>query len=166
MRRKQREFKKMYNLHFDKIYRYLYWRTGDGALADDLSADVFTRAWQKIDDFDGRHPQAWLFTIAKNLLTDHRRKKSDLQLDEKTAMQIPDSRASAADEIDAQSEQAKLRRALASLPLQVRQVVILRVVENNSAKQTGQLLGLSEANVRVLQHRGLKSLRKWYEANV
>src|SRR4051812_8880743 len=111
MQGKEKEFKKMYHLYFDKIYGFLYWQTRDQMLAEDLTGEVFTRAWQKMGSFSGRYPQAWLYTIARNLLTDHWRSKRPLPLDEDFAGQIPDQRATAAEQLDAKSEAAALKKA-------------------------------------------------------
>lgn len=155
----------MYDAYFNKIYRFLYWQTSDKVLADDFTGEVFTKAWQKYEDFNGKYPQAWLYKIARNLVTDHWRKKRDERVDDKMLDLIADDKPTAAEQLDKQTQEVFLKRALDSLENRVRQVITLRLVENVSAAETAKRLDLSESNVRVLQHRGLKQLRKWYDAN-
>ena len=68
----------LYTDHHQKIYRYLYYRTGDPQTAEDLTADVFLKMVQALPGYQvGSIPfQAWLYQIARNLAIDHYRRKS------------------------------------------------------------------------------------------
>lgn len=147
----------MYDTYADDIFRYIYVRVRDKELAEDLTADTFTKAWQKLDSFDFRHARAWLYTIARNRLTDHWRTKHTIPLDEE--VEVPDDRETVDELLDKQTARTELLESLAELPEQMRSVVSLRFLQGYSAKKTGEVLHLSEANVRVLQYRALKKLR-------
>ena len=67
-------FGKLYMKYIDSIYRFLYIRTGyHSEEAEDLTEAVFHKAWQHIEHFEGKggYVKAWLFTIARNKLTDY-----------------------------------------------------------------------------------------------
>ncbi|HFD39887.1 MAG TPA: sigma-70 family RNA polymerase sigma factor, partial [Anaerolineae bacterium] len=126
----------------------------------DLTAEVFLRLVEKIADFTyrGRPILAWLYTIARNLLTDyHRRHKVEEQVEE------ADRWASAADPsrtVERRLERECLGRALRRLNDTYQQVIVLRFVQGLSHAQTAAILGKSENATKVLQHRALRSLRK------
>jgi RNA polymerase sigma-70 factor (ECF subfamily) len=157
-------FTKLYNQYVDKIYSYVYWRVSDASLAEDITSEVFTKAWVAKDSFDGAHPQAWLYTIARNMLTDHHRRQRPMA-DPEVIDELEDT---ANDTPDIATEKIltreKLAKAIAHLPEQAQSIVIWRFTENASAQEIGKRLGISEGNVRVQQMRALKKLREWYEA--
>jgi RNA polymerase sigma-70 factor (ECF subfamily) len=153
---KSRDFESAYLRYSDKIYRFLYWHTKDTYLAEDLTSEVFARAWQHWDKFEDRHLQAWLYRIAGNLLTDSYRRKKAQSLE---GMELPYD-AELFEALERDEELTKLSKALEDLNDNLRTIVILRFMEGYSAKEVGQMLDLSEVNVRVLQHRALGKLRE------
>lgn len=149
----------MYNEFADDIYRWLFVHVRDVELAEDLTADTFLKAWKQFDTFDRRHPRGWLYAIARNNLTDHWRKKKPLALDE--TVEIVDEDAPSNEEVlDIKIEAKRAARAIAHLPEDMKSVVTLRFMQGYSVKQTAEALDMSEANVRVIQFRALKRLRK------
>ena len=66
------DFADVYRTHSPAIYRFLLWRTKDSMLSEDLTGDVFMRAWRARRRFHGGSVQAWLYRIARNALTDRR----------------------------------------------------------------------------------------------
>lgn len=155
--RKKRKFEKMYKAYTDEIFRFFLANTRETELSEDLTADTFAKAWDKIDSFDGKYERAWLYRIAKNRLVDHWRKKKPVPLDED--IEIVDERDSHEAVLDAQFESDRIHSAMGGLPHVMRSVVTLRFIEGYSAKQTADALNISESNVRVLQHRALKKLQ-------
>lgn len=149
----------MYNEFADDIYRWLFVHVRDVALAEDLTADTFLKAWKNFDSFDRKHPRGWLYAIARNTLTDHWRKKKPLALDE--TIEVADEDAPSNEEVlDIKIEAKRAAKAIAQLPDDMKSVVTLRFMQGYSAKQTAEALDISEANVRVIQFRALKRLRK------
>lgn len=149
----------MYNEFADDIYRWLFVHVRDVALAEDLTADTFLKAWKNFDSFDRKHPRGWLYAIARNTLTDHWRKKKPLALDE--TVEVADEDTPSNEEVlDIKIEAKRAAKAIAQLPDDMKSVVTLRFMQGYSAKQTAEALDISEANVRVIQFRALKRLRK------
>lgn len=66
-------FGRLYDQYSDTVYRYIYYRVGGKATAEDLTSETFLRALRRISTFtwQGRDFGAWLVTIARNLVADH-----------------------------------------------------------------------------------------------
>lgn len=147
----------MYNTYADDIYRYIFVHVRDVDVAEDLTADTFTNAWKNIEKFDGKQPRPWLYTIARNRLNDHWRKKPMIPLDED--IEIVSEIEATEVVLDRKTEQKRIIKALGSLPRDMKSVVTLRFLQGYSVKETGAALELSESNVRVIQYRALKKLK-------
>jgi RNA polymerase sigma-70 factor, ECF subfamily len=157
------DFTAAYESHARPIYRFLYWRTRDAALSEDLTSGVFEKAWRSRRSFKGGSVQAWLYRIARNLLTDHWRRKQDVLSDNIDAFPEAAVEDTAGLEMDRSLAVRQLQQALAVLPREMRSVVQLRFIERLPAKQVARRLGLSESNVRVIQYRALRKLRSSLE---
>lgn len=154
----KRRFEKMYQTYADDIFRYLLVHVNDVEVAEDLTADTFIKAWKKIETYNFLHPRGWLYAIARNTLTDYWRKKKAIPLDE--TIEIADERPSVITLLDKELDAKRTLDALQTLSPDMKSVITLRFLQGYSARQTGEALGISEQNVRVLQFRALKKLRK------
>ena len=148
----------MYTSYADDIYRFLFVHVRDVELAEDLTGDTFAKAWRQFANFDGKHGRAWLYTIARNCLNDHWRKKHPLPLDE-TIEVVDEDTPSPEVVVDAKMRAKLVVRAVNALPSDMKSVVTLRFLQGFSVRDTAAALGLSEANVRVIQYRALKKLK-------
>lgn len=155
--KKRRKLAKMYEKYADDIYKYLYSYGGNKELAEDLLADTFMRAIKNINTFDFKEPRAWLYTIARNLLRDHWKKKSTLNLDEK--IEIVDNSDSIEEKMDKKLSSERLKSAIATLPTKEADIINLRFIQNLSAKEVAQIVNISPENVRIIQHRALKKMK-------
>jgi RNA polymerase sigma-70 factor (ECF subfamily) len=154
----------IYDQYSAKIYSYIYHRTGDRELAEDLTADVFLRALEAIQNKKGwtSSLQGWLYRIAHNLVVDHFRRQSKREgppLNERIA--ASDDRSLQIAERILAGE--KLRAALQHLTEDQQQVIILKFVEDLSNREVAEIIGKTEGAVKALQHRGLAALRRILE---
>lgn len=157
--RGKRRFTKMYQTYADDIYRFLFVHVRDVEVAEDLTADTFTKAWKHIEKYDFKHPRGWLYAIARNTLTDYWRKKKPPQLDDE--IEIADNDTPTQDELmDVKLEKIRVAKSLNRLPHDMKSVVHLRFMQGYSVRQTAEALDFSEANVRVIQYRALKRMKK------
>jgi RNA polymerase sigma-70 factor (ECF subfamily) len=154
------EFKKAYQEYGQAIYRFLYWQTKDSVLAQDLASATFERAWKARKSFTGGSVQAWLYRIARNLLTDYWRKKKDLLIEDMPGLAEKITDNAAPYDYDAEAMEHSLAKSLDALPPELRAIVVLRFIEGLSAREVGAILGHSEGNIRIMQYRALKKLRK------
>jgi RNA polymerase sigma-70 factor, ECF subfamily len=155
----RRYFTKLFNQYSDPIYRFAYWKTGNEDTAKDVVSMVFAKAWEKHETFDGKHAQAWLYTIARNIIIDGYRRKEAVSINDIAEPTIEDGTAEI---IDRAYEKQKLGLALDTLKEEHRLVVHLRFIERCSVHDVAEVTGLSEENVRVIQFRALKKLKQWY----
>jgi len=152
------EFGVLYETHAPLIYRFMFWRTKDKMLAEDLTSNVFEKAWRTRRSFTGGSAKAWLHRIARTTLIDHWRKKRELPDDGAIDQAISEA-ISLEEATDLSLERARLRQALSKLPKSMRAVVYGRFIQGRSVRETARGLGLSEANVRVVQYRALQKLK-------
>jgi RNA polymerase sigma-70 factor (ECF subfamily) len=155
----EEDFVEAYESYGQRIFRFLFWRTQDTALSEDLTSSVFEKAWRSRSNFKGGSVQAWLYRIARNTLTDHWRKKKELALDDESEI-VDESSDDLAAALDTELEIERLEQALLTLPAATRKLVELRFIEGLSAKAVAQQLNISEGNVRIIQYRALKQIRK------
>ena len=154
-------FGRLYDMYVDRIYRYVYYRVGSVADAEDLTQQVFLKAWQAI----GRYKKmaspfiAWLMTISHNVIIDfYRTRKSNACIgNDITSNNLEYNPEKAA---EAQLEQKKLRQAILQLSSDRQQVVILRLIEGFQFREIASILGKSEGAVRVILHRALTKLQE------
>ena len=159
---------RLYQLYIEKVYRYIWYRVGDQATAEDLAMDVFVRLVEHIEGFRIPSQQqvaafsAWLFRIAGNLVNDHHRKR--MRTDRYVESKHNELNWTSVDAFDRDlrhmATQDQLRKALAQLNDSQRDVLYYRYVADLSSKQTASAMKKSESAIKALQHRALESLRR------
>jgi RNA polymerase sigma-70 factor (ECF subfamily) len=157
-------FAEIYERCHPSIYRYIFYKLGDAATAEDLTSEVFVRLVEKIDHFtyQGRPLLAWLYTIARNLITDHQRragKTQPLKLDR----QLTDEAVDIEESVLGKLTQRRLFIAITHLTESQRQVILLRFIEGMDNATVANILGKSVNAIKALQHRALASLRRILE---
>jgi RNA polymerase sigma-70 factor, ECF subfamily len=150
-------FGDLYERYLDDIFQYISYRVGDHHDAEDLTEQVFLKAWEGIGRYREEVPyRAWIYRIAHNTVIDHyRRRKGLLELTENMA---PSGKEPGIEEKLLQEEKAtQLANAIRRLSPLHQDVLILRFINGFSMKEVAQILDRSVGAVRVLQHRALKS---------
>lgn len=156
-------FAQLYDRYMDTVYRYVYYRVGARALAEDLTSETFLRALRRIGTFtwQGRDFGAWLVTIARNLVADHF-KSSRFRLEVTTGEMLD------ADEVEASPEDcvleslsnAALLEAIKKLNPQQQECVTLRFLQGLSVAETARVMGKNEGAVKTLQYRAVRALAR------
>ncbi len=151
----------LYDRYADFVYRYIYRRVGNWATAEDLTSDTFMRVLCRIGIFtwQGRKFEAWLVTIARNLVTDHF-KSGRVRLEITTA-EILDSA-----ELERSPEEAvvgilsarALLEAVRELNPQQQQCVTLRFLQDLTVAETAGIMDKSHGAVKSLLCRALQKL--------
>jgi RNA polymerase sigma-70 factor, ECF subfamily len=154
-------FDVLYRRYVEPVYGYAFYLLGDHHDAEDATERTFLSALAAVDRFrdEGGTFRAWLFRIAHNAIANvlrSRRRRPTAPLE--TAPEPPDPEADPAGLVDRAEDRRRLRAAIRTLPLERRQVVILRFVDGLSAREIGLILDRSEGAVRVLLHRALRDL--------
>ncbi|HEX2173911.1 MAG TPA: sigma-70 family RNA polymerase sigma factor [Dehalococcoidia bacterium] len=159
-----RAFAEIYDRYVHAIYRYCLFQVRRQADAEDLTEQVFLRAWQAIGRFrPGERPfSAWLYRIARNAIVDHLR-AANRQVELAADVEAPARAVEPGSIVEQAATIAELRAALRQLPAEHRQIVLLRFVEGMSHDEVATVVGKSSGAVRVIQHRALKRLRQILE---
>jgi RNA polymerase sigma-70 factor (ECF subfamily) len=154
----------LYERYVDKIYNYVYYRTGNRHDAEDLTARVFFQALNHIPRFVQRGApfSSWLYRIAHNLVANWHRDRSRrkvISLDKLALVHVQDEAGPF--QQAAESEQRDvLLAAMRQLPADRQQLLILKFVERLPNAEIGRVMGRSEGAIKSLYHRTLVALRE------
>ena len=147
--------------HQPRLLRFL--RALEPRAADDLAGDVWLAVARHLAAFEGDEVdfRAWLFTIARNRLADHRRRSSRRPAIVPLASDAePATGDTAEDLVERSSADEAVAQICALLPSDQAEVVLLRVVAGLAVDDVADLTGRSPGSVRVIQHRALKRLAR------
>ena len=158
-------FDELYARYSPRVFGYLFQRlNGNAEEAEDLTAEVFTKIYEKIDGFQpqGAPLSAWVFRIAHNKLVDSvRRRPRQPQVALEDAPEMTAGPVFGA--IDQQVALEQIKVGLARLTNEQRQVIVLRFLEGKTLAETAAIVGRNEDAVKKLQARGLAALRRGIE---
>ena len=152
-------FGELYSIYLDRIYRYVFYQVRNKATAEDLTEEVFLKAWEGIGKFKWKGPpfQAWLYRIARNHIIDYfRTKRQQVTLDEELKADDKEPEQ----EADDKQTQRMLSKAIFSLPQQQRQIILLKFIEGLENCEIAQILKKSQGAIRITQMRALDALRQ------
>ena len=153
-------FGHLYRRYMDPIYRYLSVRLGETKEAEDLAGDVFVRAFKALGSYRERDWMfsAFLYQVAKNVLVDYYRQKKP-----EIGYLFPEPSQGTLRPLDEKvirDEQMQgLRRAMEDMPLNYREVIILRIILAMPTSVVANWMSMTEGATRVLLHRALAALR-------
>ena len=164
MEKKRKEFSKIYNKHIDKIYRFIFLKVNSEEVAQDLCSETFLRCWESYQRNQGQESeiqniQAFLYRIARNLVTDHYRQKGRAEVISVEAMPIIDPQPGLEEKMALNSDLEQVKIALAELNDDYQNVVIWHYLEDLPISEVAKMLGRTEEATRVLLHRALSALR-------
>lgn len=157
----QEAFGYLYTTYLTPIYRFIYYRVKNEQEAEDLTQTVFLKAWNAVGSYEhqGHQFTAWLYTIAKNTVTDYWKKKKDILIDEPeiTLGHIP-SDSDPMDDIQKQQLSEAVRTLLKKLSEDQQMIITLKFIDELSNKEIAAITGKNEDAIRALQYRALKAL--------
>lgn len=160
------DFAPLYERYFARVYAYCLRRVESSPEAEDLCSLIFTRALTGLGSYRGGSAAAWLFRIAHNTVANHYRdRKPAISLDREELPEAvePSEPDVALDGLLRAEERERIRRLVAALPYERRELLELMMATGLSAKETGVVIGRSEGAVRAMLHRTLQQLRSSYQ---
>ncbi len=153
-------FAQLYRAHVQAIFRYIAHRVSDPPLAEDMTADVFTRALEAMPKYrdQGKPFIAWLYRIAHARVIDHYRRTSRRP----AASDVDDELLPITPDMDTamlrRQAARTLRMAISGLTDDQQQVVILRFIEGHRIETVAEMLGKQPNAIKALQFRALRAL--------
>jgi RNA polymerase sigma-70 factor (ECF subfamily) len=161
-----RAFGELYDRFVERVFRYLYFRTGSHPEAEDLTEQVFLKAWEAIGRYrwQGRPFLAWLYRLAHNAHIDHVRsqKPTTSLTNDQRPLELASHRASI--ELGRALDAEVIAGALAKLTIEQQQVIVMKFIEGLDNEQIAQTMDKREGAIRALQMRALMSLRRVLES--
>ena len=153
-------FERLYRENVDRVHALCLRLSGDGARAEELTQDVFVRAWEKLDSFRGESAfSTWLHRLAVNVVLGARRGEGRrharvMSTDDPDAY---DLNGTAPADVGARMD---LDRAMSALPAASRVVFVMHDVEGYTHDEIARLTGRAEGTCKALLHRARKLLRE------
>jgi RNA polymerase sigma-70 factor (ECF subfamily) len=148
--------------HYPSIYRLLLLLSGDKDMAEDLTQEVFTAAWQAIRKFRGRASiKTWLHRIAYNTFVNmHRRQSRDRTLAQRQGSHRSEVSGDPLSQIIVDERATSVCRALANLDADERAVLVLHYVEGLSYREMASVLDRPNGTIKWLTSHAMGRLRK------
>jgi len=159
-------FGRFYELYFVPIFRYIYFRVKSKVEAEDLTQEVFLKAYRAIENFEDKNksPLAYFFTIARNTVIDYWRKKKELVVNkDETFEKISDKNSDPLKLTEQKEIRDFVKQAIEDLTQDQQEVIILKFINERTNQEIANLLNKSEEAVRQLQCRALKVLRQKFK---
>ena len=154
----------LYDIFVDRIYRHVYYRVRNKDDVEDITQQVFIRAWKAIKKYriTSKPFIAWLLKISQNLIKDfYRSRRVNIYIDNE--LEILGSDESPERQAESEYDQQELRRVISALPDEQQQVIMMKFIEGFSYTEIAASLQKSEGAIRVIQHRALKKMRTMLE---
>lgn len=141
------------------IYRFILLMVSNREEAEDLTQEVFIRVHKALPQFKGESSyKTWLYTIARNLVYDHCRKKRTINLLKELA-RLERTEPIPEEILELKEQSQSLYQALLALKLSYREIIILRKIKGYQINETAEILGWTESKVKTTLHRALNALK-------
>jgi RNA polymerase sigma-70 factor, ECF subfamily len=155
------DWQRLYDAEVPRVLAYFGARLNDPALAEDLTAETFARAWHSRERYEAHRASfaTWLLSIARHVLIDTYRqhyRAAAVRPDDETSI-------SAEEGIDQQRDFGRLAHLLNQLPERERTLISLKYVEGLTNRLIAKRLNLSESNVGTILHRAMQMLRTLWQ---
>lgn len=157
------EFTKIYEAYYERIFKYIYYKIGDKHMSEELCSQVFEKIILNYNKFSGSEGSldGWIFTIAKNVITDNYRKSKNIFCFPLDFLNNNISLKKTPDESTLSKEDnVYLINALKKLNSKERSVISFKYGAGLKNTEIANIMGLSESNVGVILCRSLKKLKK------
>lgn len=158
----EQAFGEIYDIWAAKVYRFIYLKVKNAHTAEDLTSEVFLKAWEKLHQYKPQKDakfSTWLYTVARNTIVDYYRANKNSEISFEDLPEIADLEGD-----EPYREAGELESALTKLPAEYSKVLRLRFVEGYPIAKVAQLMRKKEENVRTITSRALKKLREVLEA--
>lgn len=177
IKRDQKAYAELYDLCVASIYRFIYFKVASKEEAEDLTSEVFLKAWSYLADHrDVLNFTALIYRIARNLVIDYyRTRKQHVSLDETREAGGDGGEVNSMEQTD-QGEQivqteialdaAKVIESMKLLKDEYREALMFRYIDELSVSEIAEILGKSSVGVRVLLHRATKTLEQVIQKQV
>jgi RNA polymerase sigma-70 factor (ECF subfamily) len=151
----------IYQAYFEPVYQFVRLRVGAQQLAEDLTADVFTRLVQSLQGDNPPHTslRGWIFRVARHVIYDHYGQQPELPSDTLEQWLVSDENTDPEVQAIRTLEVERLRHALRMLVPAQQEVLLLRFDQQLSLKETADIMDKNVNAIKALQFRAVNTLR-------
>lgn len=154
---RRQEFAQLYDQYVDKIYAFLYVRSGHRETAEDLTSTVFLKALSRFSTYQSGSFSAWLYKIARHVLIDHYRvQKPTVDID---GIPEPVGHTNLEHEVEQHRDISSVRQAMQGLTKQQRDILILRIWDDLPYRVIAEIVGKTEPAVKMTFARAIAALQ-------
>ena len=155
------EFMQMYDCYYSKIYNYVYFRLLNKENTEDLISEIFLKVFEHRAKFNTEKANlsTWLFTIARNTLSDYHRKSKHTAQWMPIEEELIDSEADVETEYLIKSDLENILKSLCKLDGNSRSALFLKYFMDFNYREIASHLGISEKNASVILSRALLRLK-------
>ena len=149
---------KLYAIYLDRIYRYVFYRVRDVMMAEDITEEVFIKAWDKIKSCQGKERtfSPWLYRIAHNHMIDtFYRKHRDSPLEAEDCIETDNIEQ----KVESAVEWQYVLSVISTLPEPQKEIILLKYIEGVDNREIEQITGKRQGAIRAIQWRALVTLR-------
>ncbi|MDP3970106.1 MAG: sigma-70 family RNA polymerase sigma factor [bacterium] len=150
-------FGRLFDYYYPEIHRYIYYRVGHQQDAEDVTASIFIKIWDKINLYDQEKAsfRVWIYRVAHNHMVDfYRKKRETYELHENAMLMDPKDNP----EILTNQEKKRLLEALNKLTPVQQQILQLQFFSDLSNKEIANIVDKKEGAIRAIQFRALRTL--------
>jgi RNA polymerase sigma-70 factor (ECF subfamily) len=151
----------LYDRYVDTVFRFIFYRVNDRALAEDFTSETFVRALRRISTitYQGRDIGAWFITIARNIVLDHLKSaRNRLEMTTADTIEGKEHAQSTESAVLETLTSEHLMAAVAQLGGEQRECVMLRFMQGLSVSETAAVMGKNDGAIKALQHRAVRKL--------
>ncbi|HPO68638.1 MAG TPA: sigma-70 family RNA polymerase sigma factor [Candidatus Pacearchaeota archaeon] len=160
----KKEFSKIYDKYINQIYRFVFLKVNSKEIAEDITSETFLKVWESYKNNKIENVSAFLYQVARNLLTDYYRQKSRTQFLPLDSVSIIDPSNNLKEESQDKSDIETIKSALFRLENENYQnIIIWHYLNDLSIKEISKINNQSEGAVRVMLSRALKELKEIIE---
>jgi RNA polymerase sigma-70 factor (ECF subfamily) len=159
-------FGQLYDFYAPRIFRFIRLKVGSQTLAEDLSSESFLRIWEYLQEGEREIEesfQALLYKIARNLIIDYYKRKSSQEILMDDDFKEFLERQLISDDTRLNEDTEAVHRALVNIKEEYQDVIIWYYIDELSVPEIAKIMDKSQGAIRVLIHRGLKSLKEHLE---
>ena len=156
---KELKFKTIYDEWAQALFRFIFFKSKDAKLSEDIVQDTFVKYWDKMETIGAGKDKSYLFATSKNLLLNHFEHQKVVKRHEESVTHNEESSSPHYD-LEVSEFKERLENAINALPDKQREVFLMHRVEGFKYKEISDLLEVSQKAVEKRMSQALKSLRK------
>lgn len=155
----EKVFTSVFRSYAKTLHHYLFYQTGDDALAHDLTQEAFTRLWKNCQSVLFNTAQGYVFTIAKNLLR-NRHQHQKVVLQHRQSIREEEHEHDPQFLLEEKELAERLQQAIANLPEKQRVVFLMSRIDKMTYREIAEALDISRQAVEKRIYNALDTLRK------